>query len=177
MKIFYHHRDNSSCLLDASQIQISFVYWNGDILSSVWGNYLCRDTQKLHLPAARAWKSLSVIGRREAGAPLQLTHWTTHRPLDGICDKVILPLDYEILSAFISWQITGKVQYYIYWFSTCIQGFCVPTITDNICLLKRRGNKIISPNLWGFFCFVFVVLSCFPALFPTGHTLSLSPSY
>lgn len=62
MKIFYHHRDNSSCLLDASQIQISFVYWNRDFLSSVWGNYLCRDTQKLHLPAAREWKSLSVIG-------------------------------------------------------------------------------------------------------------------
>lgn len=62
MKSSYHHRDNSSCLLDASQIQISFVYWNGDVLSSGWGNYLCRDTQKLHLPAARKWKSLSVIG-------------------------------------------------------------------------------------------------------------------
>lgn len=116
-----------------------------------------------------------LAARREARASLQLTHWTTHWPLDGICDKVILPLDYEILSAFISRQITGKVQYYIYWFSTTIRGVCVPTLTNNICLLKRCGNKIISSNLWRFLFF----LSChvFQPRFPQDTLSRLSPSY
>lgn len=34
----------------------------------------------------------ALAARREARASVWLTRWTTHRPLDGICDKAILPL-------------------------------------------------------------------------------------
>lgn len=126
------------CLLDASQTQIScllelnyFEFSLGEL--SLW------DTQKLHLPAAHKWKSLSAIGGFGCPERSPSVHAADTldypRPLDGICDNAILPLDYESLSALVSRQISRKFHCYICWFSSRIQ-LSIPTINNCVYLVK-----------------------------------------
>lgn len=108
VKIFYHHRDNSSMSV-GRESKTNILFIGTELFGVQSGGTIFVEIRSISICLQRTsgnhylWLEGSAA-RKEARAPVRLTRWTTHRPLDGICDKAILPLDDESLSALVSRQ-------------------------------------------------------------------------